>query len=79
MPGIKCKCGHVIKFGEIPNPNEWLLISDIEYGKYLGAIDSEDLYREMKSMLVCNQCKRVWVYWEGYQKDPTPYTLDCPS
>jgi len=79
MPGIKCKCGHVIKFGEIPNPNEWLLISDIEYDKYFVAIDAEDLYREMKSMLVCKQCKRVWIYWEGYQKDPTPYTLDCLS
>jgi hypothetical protein len=53
VPSIQCKCGHVIKFGEIPNPNEWLLISDVEYDRYLGAMDSEDLYREMKSRLVC--------------------------
>ena len=76
MPGIKCKCGNVIKTGEIPNPNEWLIISDVDYDAYSGNIDSEELYKEMKSMLVCKQCGRLWVYWNGYKKDPTPYIID---
>lgn len=76
MPGILCKCGNIIKTGEIPNPNEWLLISDVEYDKYSGSIDSEDLYVEMKRILVCNQCKRIWIYWENNQKEPISYILD---
>lgn len=79
MPGIECKCGNIIKSGEIPNPNEWLLISDVEYDKYSGEIDSEELYQEMKSMLICKQCRRIWVYWEGHQKAPTPYVLDVKN
>jgi hypothetical protein len=76
MPGIKCMCGAIVKFGEIPNPNEWLLMSDVEYGEYSGEIDSEDLYRKFTSMLVCEQCKRLWIYWQGYRKDPVPYIID---
>ncbi|HLO87733.1 MAG TPA: hypothetical protein VK203_22380 [Nostocaceae cyanobacterium] len=76
MPGIKCKCGNVIKTGEIPNPNEWLIISDVDYDLYSGSINSEELYKEMKSMLICNKCSRLWIYWEGSEKEPVAYIID---
>ncbi|KXX69171.1 hypothetical protein [Flammeovirga sp. SJP92] len=79
MPGIKCKCGNVIKFGEIPNSNEWLFISDVEYDKYSGNVDSEKLYMDLKSMLICQKCKRIWIYWNGYDNAPTPYKLDVDN
>ena len=76
MPGIQCKCGNIIKIGEIPNPSEWLFISDVEYDKYSGNIEAEDLYLAMKRFLLCNRCGRIWVYWEGNQIEPVPYILD---
>ncbi len=45
--------------GEVPNSIEWLLISDVDFDNFHGAIDSEVLYKEMKSLLVCNQCKAL--------------------
>lgn len=76
MPGLQCKCGNIIKTGEIPNTNEWLFISDVEYDKYTGDINAEDLYLKMKRFLVCDVCKRTWIYWGGNEKEPVPYVLD---
>jgi hypothetical protein len=76
MPGIKCKCGNVIKTGEIPNTNEWLIISDVDYDLYPGSINSEELYKEMKSMLICDKCSRLLIYWEGSEKEPIAYIID---
>ena len=73
MAGIKCTCGEIIKFNEIPNPNEWRLISDVKYDEYTGMIDAEDLDAAMKSMIICNRCNRLWIYWNGFENDPTPY------
>lgn len=76
MPGVKCKCGNILKTGGVPNPIEWLMISDNEYDKYINEIDAEELYSTMKSMLICDNCKRLWIYWDGWQKPPTSYTLE---
>ena len=76
MPGFKCKCDNIIKTGEIPNPNEWLIMSDVEYDEFSGMVDTEELYMRMKSMLVCKQCGRLWMYWNGYDNDPVPYVID---
>ena len=73
MPAIVCKCGEPLRYGEIPNPIEWLFISDSEYDKISGMFDSEDLYRQMKSFLQCPTCKRLWFFWEGFDKDPLEY------
>jgi hypothetical protein len=76
MPSIFCKCGERILDGQIPQPNEWLLMSDVEYGDYTGMIDAEQLYLAMKSMLLCPQCGRVWIFWNGYQQLPTCYSQE---
>ena len=73
MPKINCKCGNIISYGEIPNPHEWLIISDVEYDSFSGSIDSEELYKQMKSMLKCEVCGRIWIFWNGFQSAPTPY------
>jgi hypothetical protein len=74
MPSFFCKCGERILDGQIPQPNEWLLMSDVEYGTYSGMIDAEQLYLAMKSMLLCPQCGRVWIFWNDYQQPPTCYS-----
>jgi hypothetical protein len=73
MPAIKCTCGNVIRYGQIPCPDEFLFISDVDYDKYTGLIDAEELYRNMKSILQCGNCKRLWVYWNGFKNDPQCY------
>ncbi len=73
MPAIRCKCGEVLRYGEIPNPIEWLFISDTAYDTLSGAIDAEFLYGQMKSFLRCPVCKRLWVFWDGFDNDPSEY------
>jgi hypothetical protein len=76
MAGFQCKCKHIIKTGEIPNPNEWLLISDVNYDQFAGKVDSELLYKEMKPLLMCKNCNRLWVFWNGYGADPVSYLCE---
>ena len=76
MPSIKCKCGNFINMGEIPNPNEWLIISDVEFDKFYEKIDAEVLYKKMKTLLICEKCNRLWVYWSGNEKDPVSYCFE---
>ncbi|GGH18361.1 hypothetical protein E2R65_14070 [Mucilaginibacter phyllosphaerae] len=73
MPAIRCKCSNIINYGEIPNPNELLMISDVKYDNYSGLIDAEDLYGEMTSILQCNVCGRLWIYWNGFKNIPVCY------
>ena len=78
MPGIKCKCGNTIDIGRIPNPNELLLISDMEYDNFSGQINSEELYLKFKSMLSCDCCKRLLYFKNGFDNNPEYYKLECP-
>ena len=73
MPKVLCKCGNIINCSEIPNSNELLVISDVEYNKYSGTIDAEYLYRNMKTILVCNNCNRMLYYQNGFDGEPTFY------
>ncbi len=76
MAKFLCMCDNITRIsGEVLNSIEWLLISDVDFDNFHGAIHSEVLYKEMKSLLVCNQCKALWVFWEGYDKNPTLYVL----
>ncbi|GAB3939874.1 hypothetical protein GCM10028805_00800 [Spirosoma harenae] len=73
MPKFSCKCSHIIPIGEIPTPDQWNMISDIEYDSFAGSIDSEQLYSKMKVVLKCPVCGRLYVFWNGWQADPTCY------
>lgn len=74
MPSILCRCGNKLNFGKIPNPIEWLMISDEGFDKFQGAVASEDIYREMSSVLKCSRCGRLWVFWNGFDSAPVSYT-----
>ena len=73
MPSMICSCGARLSYGEIPCPIEWLVISDTEYNSHQDMINSEALYSKMKSMLKCNQCGRLWIFWNGFDKNPSGY------
>lgn len=76
MPGIICKCGTVIRTGEIPNPHQLLVISDNDFDKFSGLVEAEDLYKSMKHVLLCPTCERLWFYWDGYSSEPYSYSKE---
>ena len=73
MPSILCRCGEKLGYGEIPNPIEWLAISDKEYDAFACDINAEELYRNMRSFLKCPSCGRLWMFWDGFEGLPTVY------
>ena len=73
MPKITCRCGEILSYSEIPCPIEYKFISDVEYDKYEGTIDSENLYSHMKSFIRCIKCNRLWFFWNGYSSPPSEY------
>ncbi|WP_413208407.1 hypothetical protein [Rhodospirillum sp. A1_3_36] len=76
MPSIICRCGNRLRFGVIPNSLEWLIISDSDYEKIEGNIDSEELYMKFKSIIKCDNCRKIWIYWNGFQDEPVCYKED---
>ena len=76
MPKFICKCGNVIDLGEIPSPNQFLIISDIEYDKFSGMIDAEELYGKMKIVVNCNTCRRLHIFCNGFNQAPSTYMLE---
>lgn len=76
MPKIICKCKEIIDLSEIPTPNQYMFISDIDYDKFTGSIDSEDLYMEMNIMIKCPNCGRLHIYWDGFDNPSKIYTFE---
>jgi len=75
MPGFRCRCDEPLSWSQIPCKIEYKFISDVEYDNYVGSIDAEDLYMEMKSFMKCPKCGRLWVFWSGFGKGPEEYVL----
>jgi hypothetical protein len=73
VPSMRCRCGEILRYGDIPCPIEWLFVSDVAYDKFAANIDAEELYKAMHSFLKCPRCGRLWCFWEGFAKPPTEY------
>lgn len=73
MPSILCRCGDRIDLSMIPNPNEWLLVSDVEYDEFSEEVDAEKLYKRFRHMLICPNCKRLLIFWDGFDAEPSYY------
>lgn len=48
MPKMICKCGTLLRYGDIPCKIQYNFISDEEYDKFQDTIDAEELFMEMK-------------------------------
>ena len=66
-------CGLVLRYSDIPCNIEYKFISDLEYDKFQGQVDSEELYLKMNSFLKCPNCKTLWLFWNGSGKEPEQY------
>jgi len=73
VPKMLCKCVTILYYGDIPCKLEYKFISDVDYDKYEGSIDSEKLYIDMKSFFKCTDCNRLWVFWNGFDEKPSEY------
>jgi hypothetical protein len=74
MSRFTCVCGHVLTTsGEIPNPDEWLYISDTEYDTFSGTVDAEQVYAAFGHAFVCPRSGHIWVFKDGFDADPTGY------
>jgi hypothetical protein len=76
MPKILCICETIIDLFEIPSINQLLLIEDVHYDKFNGSIDSEKLYKEMLLVARCKECKRLYIYENGFNTNPIIYKLE---
>ncbi|MEU9887485.1 hypothetical protein [Sphaerisporangium sp. NPDC051011] len=80
MSKFHCVCGNLIRIsGLIPNPDEWKIISDIDFDHFEGLVDAENVYASSTSMFRCRNCGCLWVYWDGFDNPPQLYTPSCPS
>ncbi|QQT26617.1 MULTISPECIES: hypothetical protein [Sphingobacterium] len=76
MPKIRCVCDYIINLSEIPSPNQYLIISDVEMDTYVGQVDVEQLYMAMKIVARCSNCGRLHVFYDGFDEDPVIYRVD---
>ena len=79
MPKVVCLCNEVINLSDIPSSNQLLLIDDVKYEKYFDSIDAEKLYEEMTLVVRCPNCRRLYVYENGFENNPLIYSLDRPE
>jgi hypothetical protein len=81
MPSVECICGNRLDFGAIPNPIEWLIISDRRFDELGDQIETDHLYREFLSVLRCPSCARLAAFWDGFSEAPTFYepVERCPK
>lgn len=76
MPKIRCVCDNIIGLGEIPSPNQLLIISDSNFDKYWNSSDIEKLYKEMTLVVKCNNCERLHIFYEGFNNEATIYARE---
>ena len=75
MAKYRCPCGAQIRTsGEIPNPDEWLLISDTQFESVRAEpIAPEILYPQMIHAWKCSDCGRLLIFWDDMANDPIWY------
>ncbi|HEU0131102.1 MAG TPA: hypothetical protein VFQ85_08945 [Mycobacteriales bacterium] len=74
MAKFLCVCGQQIRTsGAIPNPDEWRVLSDVEFDEFIGMIDAEVIYRRTTIMYRCPHSGHLWFFWNGFDARPTIY------
>lgn len=80
MAKFKCVCGETLQTsGEIPNPTEWLAVSDVAFDDYAGDVPSEELYAAFTHVIVCPRSGHLWVFKDGFDRDPSCYAPLPPA
>ncbi len=59
MPKLLCKCGKLLRYGEIPCPIEWRIIADTTFEMFAGQVDAEAVYRATQTVLRCSSMREA--------------------
>jgi len=74
MAKFRCICRTIIQTsGPIPNELEWKIISDVEFDRFEGLVDAEEVYMASRSVFKCPTCGRLWIFWRGMDEPPQCY------
>lgn len=74
MAKFKCVCGEtIVTSGLIPNPDEWRLLSDVDFESFQGLVQAEDVYQAATIMYRCPVSGHLWIYWHGFDQPPSLY------
>lgn len=81
MARFKCLCGTTLSTsGEIPNPIEWKLWSDVTFTAHWEATDGvarmSDLEHDSVLLYRCPVSDHLWVFWDGIEAAPRVYAPD---
>jgi hypothetical protein len=69
-----CTCGRLVRIsGEVPNPREWKLVPAEEVHGHAAWLTPERIVDEAPALIRCPDCRRLWIYWKGYDHEPTEY------
>lgn len=80
MAKFRCVCGETISTsGGIPNPNEWHLLSDVDFDAFQGLVQAEDVYLATTIMYRCPTSGHLWIYWDGFDRQPSLYGPQSPT
>jgi len=72
-----CACGSTLRSsGAIPNPGEWLLVSDTDFDGFSGLVQAEDVHQAMTHAFRCAKCDRLHIFRSGLEHEPIVYTVD---
>lgn len=84
MYKLACRCGETLRYGTVPCPVEWLMISDQRFDEVSISemrMDTSDLSEAsnlMTRLLRCPSCGRLWVFWDGYGQPAVEYVIAVP-
>lgn len=80
MAKFQCVCGHVLTTsGPIPNPTEWLALHANEVEGVLAMSDPVQQYLVMTSIYRCPASDHLWIFWDGFEAEPTLYAPTSPD
>ena len=75
---VYCKCGNVISTTQCPNDVELRVYTDKEFDDIINMEinDPLDIPRPKQDVLICPECKRIYVYNHGYGPPIAVYKLE---
>jgi len=73
MAKYLCPCGGIVHTsGTIPHPLGLYILTEKQYEERADAEDF-DVILESTGAHRCPDCARLWVWWDGWESEPTIY------
>jgi hypothetical protein len=73
MPGYLCKCDVRMDYTEIPAACSYYLVEDAAVDIQEDITTHQAAWTDLKNVLRCPACGRLWIFWNGMALAPTEY------